>query len=76
MPQLVNKVEMKQVQEDMARDTARKFCLYQEERARMVLLSGRAGTPLIKDDDYPLEDGEAVLYTTAKMEKGDTWVTH
>ncbi|KAL0638084.1 hypothetical protein Q9L58_002863 [Maublancomyces gigas] len=74
MPQLVNKVEMKQVQEDMARDTARKFCLYQEGRARMVLLSGRAGMPLIKDDDYPLEDGEAVLYTTAKMEKGDTWV--
>lgn len=60
---------MEQVQEDMARDTARKFCLYQEERARMVLLSSRTGTLLIEDGIYPLGDGEAVLYTAAKMKR-------
>lgn len=61
---------MEQVQEDMARDTAKKFCLYQEKRARMVLLPGRTGTSLIEDDDYPLDDREAVLYTAAKIGRG------
>lgn len=70
MPQLVNKEEMKQVQEDMARDTARKFCLYQKKRARMVLLSDNTETPLIEDDNYPLDNEEAILYAAAKMERG------
>lgn len=52
---------MEQVQEDMARDTARKFCLYQEERGMMVPLPDITGAPLIKDN------GEATIYAAAKI---------
>lgn len=67
MPQLVNREEMKQVQKDMARDTAKKFCLYQERKGRMVPLHNRTGTPLVQDKNYPLGNEEAAHYAAAKI---------
>lgn len=72
MPQLVNKKEMEQVQKDMARDTAKKLCLYQEGKGRMVPLHNSTGMPLIKDKNDPLGNEEAALYAAAKIKRRET----
>lgn len=72
MPQLVNREEMEQVQKDMARDTAKKFCLYQKGKGRMVPLHNSTGTSLVQDKNHPLGNEEAALYAAAKIKMRET----